>query len=199
MELGFSLPFAGSWATPDNQVTVARRAEELGEVALPLPGTHNVLNALGVLAVEGLQILGWRRLPRAVLIGAAAVALFTIPATLKELSIALAAFQGDLKSRGVDHRVCTLVFSEFGRRVKENASNGTDHGAASCLFVAGPSVKGGVVGKHPSLSDLDDGDLKHHTDFRSVYATLLDHWLGCDSKTVLGGSFPVIEALKPRA
>ena len=64
-----------------------------------------------------------------------------------------------------------MTFSEFGRRVQENGSRGTDHGAASCLFVAGPSVKGGVVGKHPSLADLDDGDLKYHTDFRRVYAT----------------------------
>ena len=80
-----------------------------------------------------------------------------------------------------------MTFSEFGRRVQENGSRGTDHGAASCLFVAGPSVKGGVVGKHPSLADLDADDLKFHTDFRRVYATLLDGWLGCDSKAVLGG------------
>ena len=70
--------------------------------------------------------------------------------------------------------------------MQENSSRGTDHGAASCLFVAGPSVKGGVVGKHPSLKDLDADDLKFHTDFRRVYATQLDSWLGCDSKAVLG-------------
>ena len=79
-----------------------------------------------------------------------------------------------------------MTFSEFGRRVKENGSRGTDHGAASCMFVAGPAVKGGLVGKHPSLADLTDGDLKYHTDFRRVYATLLDDWLGVDSKAVLG-------------
>jgi uncharacterized protein (DUF1501 family) len=105
----------------------------------------------------------------------------------------------DLKRTRDEQRVRVLTFSEFGRRVRENGSKGTDHGAASCLFVAGPSVKGGVIGKHPSLSDLGDGDLKHHTDFRAVYATLLDHWLGCDSKTVLGAPFPAIDGLRPRA
>jgi uncharacterized protein (DUF1501 family) len=96
-------------------------------------------------------------------------------------------------------RVRLMTFSEFGRRVQENDSRGTDHGAGSCLFVAGPSVKGGVVGKHPSLSDLDAGDLKFHTDFRRVYATLLDGWLGCDSKSVLGAKWDTMKELTPRA
>ena len=91
-----------------------------------------------------------------------------------------------------------MTFSEFGRRVQENGSRGTDHGAASCLFVAGPSVKGGVVGKHPSLADLDAGDLKFHTDFRRVYATLLDGWLGCDSKAVLGAKWDHVKELEPK-
>jgi uncharacterized protein (DUF1501 family) len=64
------------------------------------------------------------------------------------------------------------------------------------MFVVGPGVKGGPVGKHPSLTDLDDGDLKHHTDFRKVYATLLDKWLNVDSKTVLNGKFEHVELLK---
>lgn len=93
-------------------------------------------------------------------------------------------------------RVVVMTFSEFGRRVQENGSKGTDHGAGSCLFVAGPSVQGGAVGKHPSLSDLDSGDLKHHTDFRQVYATLLDQWLSVDSKAVLGGPFAHVPLLK---
>jgi uncharacterized protein (DUF1501 family) len=96
-------------------------------------------------------------------------------------------------------RVLLMTFSEFGRRVQENGSKGTDHGAGSCLFVAGPGVKAGPVGKHPSLSDLDSGDLKHHTDFRQVYATLLDQWLHCNSETVLGGKFEHIELLKAKA
>ena len=91
-----------------------------------------------------------------------------------------------------------MTFSEFGRRVRENGSRGTDHGAASCLFVAGPSIKGGVVGKHPSLADLDAGDLKFHTDFRRVYATLLDGWLGCDGKAVLGAKWDHVKELEPR-
>ncbi len=79
-----------------------------------------------------------------------------------------------LKNGGNDKRVLVMTFSEFGRRVQENGSKGTDHGAASCLFVAGPALKGGIVGEHPSLKDLDSGDLKYALDFRRVYATLLD-------------------------
>src|SRR5262249_37444978 len=104
---------------------------------------------------------------------------------LGDLANSVSFFFQQLKATGHADRVRVMTFSECGRRVQENASRGTDHGAGSCLFVAGPSVKGGVVGKHPSLSDLDAGDLKFHTDFRRVYATQLDGWLGCDSKAVL--------------
>jgi uncharacterized protein (DUF1501 family) len=83
-----------------------------------------------------------------------------------------------------------MTFSEFGRRVKENGSHGTDHGAAGPMFVVGPGVKGGVHSDYPSLTDLDDGDLKHTVDFRSVYGTVLQKWLGTDSARVLGGEFP---------
>jgi uncharacterized protein (DUF1501 family) len=107
-------------------------------------------------------------------------------ALLNELSDSFTSFFNTLKQSGDADRVRLMTFSEFGRRVQENGSKGTDHGAASCLFVAGPTVKGKVVGKHPSLADLDTGDLKYHTDFRRIYATLLDKWLGCDSKAVLG-------------
>src|SRR4029077_5005511 len=96
-------------------------------------------------------------------------------------------------------RVRLMTFSEFGRRVKENGSRGTDHGAASCLFVAGPSAQGVCVAKPPSLSDLDADDLKFHTDFRRLYATLLDDWLGCDSKVVLGGKLDPVKRPAPRA
>jgi uncharacterized protein (DUF1501 family) len=108
----------------------------------------------------------------------------------------VAGFFGQLKQGGNAGRVLLMTFSEFGRRVQENGSGGTDHGAGSCLFVVGPGVNGGPIGKHPSLADLDAGDLKHHTDFRSVYATLLDGWLGCDSRAVLGGRFEPIELLR---
>jgi uncharacterized protein (DUF1501 family) len=118
---------------------------------------------------------------------------------LGDLADSVAGFFRTLKTSGHDRRVRLMTFSEFGRRVDENGSRGTDHGAASCLFVAGPSVKGGVVGTHPSLKDLDAGYLKFHTDFRRVYATLLDGWLGCDSKLVLGAKWDAIKELQGRA
>jgi uncharacterized protein (DUF1501 family) len=118
---------------------------------------------------------------------------------LAEVADGIAHLFEKLRETKNEKRVRVMTFSEFGRRVKENGSRGTDHGAGSCLFVAGPSVKGGVVGAHPSLKDLDSGDLKHHTDFRRVYATLLDHWLGCDSRAVLGEKFEAVEALKAKA
>ncbi len=115
-----------------------------------------------------------------------------------ELGQALAGLFAVLRQTGQDKRVLVMTYSEFGRRVQENGSRGTDHGAGSCLFVAGPGVKAGLVGKHPSLSDLDAGDLKHHTDFRQVYATLLDGWLGCDSKNILGGEFRHLDLLRAK-
>ena len=108
---------------------------------------------------------------------------------LGELAGGLSAFYADLAAQGRANDVLTMTFSEFGRRVKENGSAGTDHGAASVMFLAGGGIKGGLYGDYPSLSDLDDGDLKMHTDFRSVYATLLDKWLGTPSAPILGGSF----------
>jgi uncharacterized protein (DUF1501 family) len=101
-----------------------------------------------------------------------------------------------LQSAGHDKRVLVMTFSEFGRRVDENSSRGTDHGAASCLFVAGPAVRGGAIGRHPRLDNLDAGDLKHHTDFRQVYATILDKWLGVDSGAVLGEKHEHLDCLK---
>jgi len=107
---------------------------------------------------------------------------------LNELSNAIGNFFSSLHGEHSE-RVALMTYSEFGRRVKENGSRGTDHGSGSCMFVAGTQVVGGLVGKHPSLSDLTDGDIKYHTDFRRVYATLLDDWLGVDSKGVLNDSF----------
>ncbi|MBC8126068.1 MAG: DUF1501 domain-containing protein [Gloeobacteraceae cyanobacterium ES-bin-144] len=110
---------------------------------------------------------------------------------LAQLDNALKSFFADLKQQGNDKRVTLMTFSEFGRRVSENASVGTDHGKASCLFVAGPGVKGGLHGKHPSLTDLSEGDIKHTVDFRSVYGTLLSDWLKVpDIKPILGGEYP---------
>jgi uncharacterized protein (DUF1501 family) len=115
---------------------------------------------------------------------------------LQELADALNSFFDTLQKRGHDKRVLAMTFSEFGRRVHENGSKGTDHGSGSCMFVAGPAVRGGLVGNHPSLKDLDSGDLRYHTDFRRVYATLLDGWLGCDSTAVLGEKFNQLEFVK---
>jgi len=104
----------------------------------------------------------------------------------------LRAFYTDLAAHGNAKRVLAMTFSEFGRRVTQNASNGTDHGTCMPLFVVGGSVKGGVYGDHPSLTDLDNGDLKFATDFRSVYATVLQAWLGRNPADVIAGSFPTL-------
>ncbi len=105
------------------------------------------------------------------------------------LSAGLRAFYADLAAHQLDRRVLAMTFSEFGRRVSQNASNGTDHGTAMPLFIVGGDVKGGVYGEHPSLTDLDNGDLKHAIDFRSVYATVLEKWLGRSSAGIIAGSY----------
>lgn len=109
-----------------------------------------------------------------------------------ELNDAIAAFVGDLKQQGNFDRVLLMTFSEFGRRVVENANGGTDHGAAAPMFVLGGNVKPGLFGKYPSLTDLDHGDLKFNTDFRSVYGTVLEEWLKVPSQVVLGRKFPLL-------
>jgi len=113
----------------------------------------------------------------------------TQAALLKQLSEGLAAFQADLQAHGVDRDVLVLAFTEFGRRVAENSGRGTDHGAAQPVFVMGSSVKAGIHGEHPSLAQLDDGDLKYKIDFRSIYATILDQWMKADSRQILGAQF----------
>jgi uncharacterized protein (DUF1501 family) len=114
---------------------------------------------------------------------------------LDEFSFALKAFLDDLQAAQLADRVLVLAFSEFGRRVQENASAGTDHGAAAPIFLAGAPVKPGIVGSHPSLTDLDDGDLKAALDFRQVYATLLHQWLRLDSQALLHGQFAELNLL----
>ncbi len=108
---------------------------------------------------------------------------------LQQFAEGVAAFYKDLEAQGNADRVVTLAFSEFGRRVAENASGGTDHGTAAPMFVFGKALKGGLYGTYPSLTDLDQGDLKHAVDFRSVYATVLDKWLGADTTKILGSDF----------
>jgi uncharacterized protein (DUF1501 family) len=113
---------------------------------------------------------------------------------LVELSRALSAFLADLKGRGIDNRVSVLMFSEFGRRVAENGSQGTDHGAGGLMRAAGTGVRGGFASPFPSLSTLDStGDLLVPTDFRSVYQSVINEWLGGDPGVVLpGGPYPGI-------
>ncbi|MFM9169545.1 MAG: DUF1501 domain-containing protein [Phycisphaerales bacterium] len=108
---------------------------------------------------------------------------------MRQLGDAMLAFQNDLKAQGNDGRVMTMCFSEFGRRVRQNASNGTDHGTAGPVFVVGPNVNPGLQGKYPSLTDLDGGDLKFTTDFRGVYQELLGKWMKAPTREVLGGSY----------
>jgi uncharacterized protein (DUF1501 family) len=103
---------------------------------------------------------------------------------------AVRGFVQDLTRIGRADDVAIMMFTEFGRRVEENASLGTDHGTATPMFVIGNGVEGGLHGRHPSLTDLDDGNLKMTTDFRRVYATMIRDWLGYkDPESILKGSF----------
>ena len=111
------------------------------------------------------------------------------PALLENVSSALAAFRADIKAQGREDDVLIVCFSEFGRRLAENASAGTDHGKAGLMFALGKPVKGGLYGAQPDLEKLNDGDPVFTTDFRSVYATALDGWLGVPSRDILGSSF----------
>ena len=107
-----------------------------------------------------------------------------------ETSRAIGDFYDDLKEHNAGENVMLMVFSEFGRRVKDNGS-GTDHGAGGHCFIIGDQVKGGLYGEYPSLDadKLDDGDLQFNSDFRGVYSTILEKWLGLDAKPIVGGEF----------
>ena len=110
---------------------------------------------------------------------------------MRDLGDSVKAFVEDLKAQGNYERVMVMTFSEFGRRVAENANNGTDHGAAAPMFVIGNKIKSGLLGAYPSLApaDLVNGDLKFTTDFRTVYAAVLENWLKTKSEPVLGKKF----------
>ena len=112
-----------------------------------------------------------------------------------DLSRNMKAFMTDLKRTGQSERVLTMGFSEFGRRVKANASAGTDHGSGGGMFLFGSPVQGGIVNEHPSLTELERGDLKWKTDFRSVYATVIENWMGGNAETVLGKVYPKVKVL----
>lgn len=107
-----------------------------------------------------------------------------------ELNDAVKAFTADLKTNGRFDDVLMMTFSEFGRRVTQNASNGTDHGTANNMFfISGGLKEKGVLNAMPNLNDLNEGDLKHKVDFKNVYATVLNKWLGADDKMILGNKF----------
>ena len=115
---------------------------------------------------------------------------------LRQVSDAITAFYKDLAGRGHGERVCVMTFSEFGRRAAENGSKGTDHGSGAPMFLVGGRVKPGLIGEHPSLEKLEKGNLIHATDFRTVYAAVLEKWLGVESKAVLGEGFKAAEVFK---
>ena len=116
---------------------------------------------------------------------------------LRELADSVKAFTDDLNSFGAFDRVLIMTFSEFGRRVQENASQGTDHGAAAPMFLIGNRIKSGLLGAEPSIDpkDLTDGDIKYNTDFRSVYASVLQDWLKTNPLPILGKAFPTLPIL----
>ncbi len=108
---------------------------------------------------------------------------------LRQWSEALTAFVERMEAAGQADRVAVMTFSEFGRRVAENASEGTDHGAAAPLFFAGPKIPQQIVGEIPNLTDLEDGDIKFKIDFRQVYASVIEQWFGGNSTPILGESY----------
>jgi uncharacterized protein (DUF1501 family) len=112
-------------------------------------------------------------------------------------SQAISAFYADLKARQAQQDVVLLLFSEFGRRVRDNGS-GTDHGAGSVAIVLGDAVRGGLYGEYPSLRPerLAEGDLAYNVDFRQLYATLLERWMGVDSRPVVGGTFEQLDLIR---
>jgi len=114
----------------------------------------------------------------------------------KNLNAGLEAFFKELKEQGRSEDVLVMVFSEFGRRVAQNASRGTDHGAAgNVLFFSGGLKRGGLLNELPDLANLDQGDLRYQVDFRQVYATVLKKWLGADDRAILGRPYDYLDFL----
>ena len=114
---------------------------------------------------------------------------------LADFANGISAFYADLAAHGDERRVLTMTFSDFGRRVAENGSRGTDHGSAAPVFVIGGGVKGGLYGEHPSLDALDAGNMRFTTDFRNVYATVLEKWLQRPSSAIVGPGFTPLPLL----
>jgi len=111
---------------------------------------------------------------------------------LKDLAEGLVAFRKTVQKADLWERVLVMTYSEFGRRVGENASSGTDHGTAAPHLVLGGKVKGGLYGATPSLMDLDEGDLKHQVDYRSLYSTVVKDWWGLPATLFDWRDFPAL-------
>jgi hypothetical protein len=117
---------------------------------------------------------------------------------MEEIADAVSTFYADLAADGLDDRVLTMTFSEFGRTVHENGSRGTDHGAGGPMLLFGPAVAGGLHGTAPDLSDTYNSGLRPTTDYRSVYRTLLENWFGVEpaaTTALLGGDYPALDDL----
>jgi uncharacterized protein (DUF1501 family) len=119
--------------------------------------------------------------------------------SLRELSASVTAFCDDIEKDRLSDRVLLMTYSEFGRTLTENGRHGTGHGAAAPVFLAGGAIRPGLIGKHPSLTDLDADAPKPHTDFRSLYAAVLDDWLGIPADPILGEHFEKLPILGTRS
>lgn len=115
---------------------------------------------------------------------------------LRQYSQSLKAFLDDMKKHKLSDRITVLTFSEFGRQLRENASAGTDHGTCGPVFVVGDAIKPGILSKYPSLTDLDDNEMKATVDFRSIYASLLKDWMGTEATAPLDGSFKSLRVVR---
>ncbi len=170
-------------------MTALARRLEAATVSLPESGTGTLDERLTTIRVlieqdAALRVFYTSTPPAA--FDTHAAQSFTHRELLRSVSAAVAGFLNDVKKRGLGERVVVLMFSEFGRRVKENAQGGTDHGTAGPVFLAGAPVRGGLVGPAPVLTNLENGDLKFAVDFRDIYATLLRRWLQVEPGPVLG-------------
>jgi uncharacterized protein (DUF1501 family) len=195
----FSSPYLGTVATIEDHAQ--RGSEELPKlVAGYKPAGSYPATPIGRSLSLAAQMVGSRLGTRVIYVqhgsfDTHAAQKVTQDRLLRELSDALKAFYDDLAAHGNDRRVLTMTFSEFGRRVAENGSRGTDHGEAAPMFLVGGGVKGGVYGKHPSLDALDNGDVTYTVDFRNVYATVIEKWFGRPSAGILAGTYSAMPLL----